>query len=125
MSAVNELSAAWSRLGEKELAAIKALALNVGMRQSFPQMAAYLESQHRNEIAHRENLATRQHSTPWQDRPNAELASWFHAASAVRRCSIHSNVFAEWGGLLYDSICEEMSARLTAETLFSRLVGEQ
>lgn len=124
MSALIEFRETWSRLGENELGAVKGIALNSDFRRRFLVVAKYLESQHRSEIQHREALATRQHLTPWQDCTGAELVTWFNAATAIRRAAVHSNVFQEWASLLCDSVCEEMASRLTAESLFSKLIQE-
>jgi hypothetical protein len=43
---------------------------------------------------------------------NGKLAQCYLAGIAIRRAAIASETLAEWGGLLFDSICSEMARRL-------------
>jgi hypothetical protein len=113
MTAKADFLESWSRLGADDLASINIAFANGTLRSISAEMCAYLGARLLAEVSHRQELSTiPEHSLPWEVINNGRLAQCYLAGIAIRRAAIASETLAEWGSLLFDSICSEMARRL-------------
>lgn len=107
-----EFAESWTRLGAAELRAIGILCDNSELCELAPEFMRRLKAMLVAENARRDEFRShKEHAFDFPEMSHLDAFAAHGAALSIRRAAIHSQVFAEWAGLLYDALAEDLAAR--------------